>query len=164
MFASLKNKIREETGSDISKLTSKITSSTTSVQQRFDSLRGRHSRQGSTSSINSLVSLDGIREDVPSSADAKTEEEVKKRVSKIEAEHAKRVEEKENEWKERCEQQDKRIKQLETEKENIIKITSELREQLTIAEGGFQLFLSIANYLKYVVGDEIRFYDLLLLP
>lgn len=139
MFASLKNKIREETGSDISKLTSKITSSTSSVQQRFDSLRGRHSRQGSTSSINSLVSLDGIREDT-SSLDSKTEDEVRKRLSKIEAEHAKKVEEKESEWKERCEQQDKRIKQLEAEKENVIKITSELREQLTIAEGGFQLF------------------------
>lgn len=135
MFASLKNKIREETGSDISKLTSKITSSTTSVQQRLESLRGRHSRQGSTSSINSLVSLDGIREDASSSNDSKTEEENKRRSSKVELDFMKKFEEKETEWKEKFEQQEKRIKQLEIEKENVSKITFELREQLTLAEG-----------------------------
>lgn len=135
MFASLKNKIREETGSDISKLTSKISSSTSSVTQRLESLRGRHSRQGSTSSINSLVSLDGIREDISSSTDSKTEEEIKRRLSKVEADYARRLEEKENEWKEKFEQQDKRIKQIESEKENIVKVTTELREQLQVAEG-----------------------------
>lgn len=52
MFASLKSKIREETGSDLSKLTAKITSSTV---QKIENFRGK-SLQGSTSSLNSIVS------------------------------------------------------------------------------------------------------------
>lgn len=142
MFASLKNKIREETGSDISKLTSKLTNSTL---LRQDTNREKHSRQGSTSSINSLVSTDGIREDT-SSNDFKCEEDTKKHLVKLEAEFYKKLEDKENEWREKLQQQEKHVKQLESEKENVIKINIELREQLSVAEGIMFINMHCSTY------------------
>jgi predicted RNase H-like nuclease (RuvC/YqgF family) len=126
MFASLKNKIREETGSDLSKLTAKITSSTV---QRIDSLRGR-SHQGSSSSINSLVSSDGVKED--SSIDT---EELKKRLQRIESEFTKKLDQKELEWREILSEKDKRFQSLEKEKEEALKQVHMLRETLKNAEG-----------------------------
>lgn len=131
MFASLKNKIREETGSDISKLTSKITNSSL---LRQDTNREKNSHRGSTSSINSLVSTDGVREDT-SSNDFKTDDEIKKHIVKLEAEYAKKLEEKENEWKEKLSHQEKQYKQLESEKEIAFRVNCDLREQLAAAEG-----------------------------
>jgi golgin subfamily A protein 1 len=125
MFASLKNKIREETGSDLSKLTAKITSSTV---QRIDSLRGR-SHQGSSSSINSLVSSDGVKED--SSIDT---EELKKRLQRIESEFTKKLDQKELEWREILSEKDKRFQSLEKEKEEALKQVHMLRETLKNAE------------------------------
>lgn len=129
MFASLKNKIREETGSDISKLTAKIT---TSTAQKLESLRGR-SHQGSTSSINSLVSSDGFKDD--NSSDVKTEEDFKRKIFKIETEYVKKLDEKEREWKEVVNERDKRLSILEKEKDDAHKQISVLRDSLKNAEG-----------------------------
>ena len=126
MFASLKNKIREETGSDLSKLTAKITSSTV---QRIDSLRGR-SHQGSSSSINSIVSSDGVKEDGTIEP-----EELKKRLLKIEAEFVKKLDQKELEWREILAEKDKRLQSLEKEKDEALKQVHVLRETLKNAEG-----------------------------
>nr|CAD7462790.1 unnamed protein product [Timema tahoe] len=60
MFAGLKNKIKEETGSDPTKLVSPAQKVVTPTN------RGRHSRQGSGSSVGS-ISLDGAREELVSS-------------------------------------------------------------------------------------------------
>ncbi|KAJ3655166.1 hypothetical protein Zmor_014303 [Zophobas morio] len=125
MFASLKNKIREETGSDLSKLTAKITSSTV---QRIDSLRGR-SHQGSSSSINSIVSSDGVKEDGTIEP-----EELKKRLLKIEAEFVKKLDQKELEWREILAEKDKRLQSLEKEKDEALKQVHVLRETLKNAE------------------------------
>jgi golgin subfamily A protein 1 len=63
MFASLKNKIKEETGSDPTKL------ALSNAPQKIihgNGPKGHHSRQGSGSSLGSL-SLDGVREELVSS-------------------------------------------------------------------------------------------------
>lgn len=130
MFASLKNKIREETGSDISKLTAKITSTTA---QKIESLRGR-SHQGSTSSINSVVSSDGVREDSASET-IKNEEEYKKKLYKIESDFVKKLDEKEREWKEMLGEKDRRLQSLEREKEEAQKQILNLKGCLKNAEG-----------------------------
>lgn len=127
MFASLKNKIREETGSDISKLTQKITSSTA---QRIDSLRGR-SVQGSTSSINSLVSSDGVRDD----SSGESIEELKRKVQRLEVEYSRKLEDKDKELKETVNDRDKRIQNLEKEKDEAYKQINNLKGTLRNAEG-----------------------------
>jgi len=63
MFASLKNKIKEETGSDPTKLA--LSSPPQKIIHGSGS-RGRHSRQDSGSSLGSL-SPDGVREELVSS-------------------------------------------------------------------------------------------------
>ncbi|XP_017773071.1 PREDICTED: golgin subfamily A member 1 isoform X2 [Nicrophorus vespilloides] len=124
MFASLKNKIREETGSDLSKLTAKITSSTV---QRIDSLRGR----GSTTSINSLVSSDGVRED---NGEFKSEEDYRRRLNRLEQEFAKKLDEKEKEWRDALCDKDKHVQSLEREKEEAHKQIHNLKDSLKNAE------------------------------
>ncbi|KAK9870440.1 hypothetical protein WA026_008008 [Henosepilachna vigintioctopunctata] len=125
MFASLKNKIREETGNDLSKLTAKITSSTV---QKIDSLRGR-SFQGSHSSINSVISSEDLKED--GTIDL---EELKKRICKIEGEFIKKLEQKEKEWSDIVNAKDKQLHMLEREKEEAYKQIANFREKLKIAE------------------------------
>ncbi|XP_045470637.1 golgin subfamily A member 1 isoform X2 [Harmonia axyridis] len=124
MFASLKNKIREETGNDLSKLTAKITSSTV---QKFDSLRGK-SFQGSHSSINSILSSDDLKD---GTIDI---EDVKKRVSRIEADFKRRLDQKEKEWSEIINAKDKQLEILEKEKEEAYKQIANLRDKLKITE------------------------------
>ncbi|XP_019871263.1 golgin subfamily A member 1 [Aethina tumida] len=126
MFASLKNKIREETGSDLSKFTAKITSSTV---QKIDSLRGK-SHQGSTSSLNSIVSSDGLREDVPV-VDA---DEFKKRLLRIEADFARKLEHKDTEYKDLIRDKDKQLQAIEKEKDEAYKQISSLKESLKSLE------------------------------
>ncbi|CAH0557860.1 unnamed protein product [Brassicogethes aeneus] len=133
MFASLKNKIKEETGSDLSKLTAKITSSTV---QKIDSLRGR-SHQGSTSSLNSIVSSDGLREDIQNES-----EEFKKRLSRIESEYSRKLELKEVEWKDLVKQKDKHLHIIEKEKEEAYKQILNLKESLKDAEDFKQKILN----------------------
>lgn len=125
MFASLKNKIREETGSDLSKLTAKITSSTV---QKIDSLRGK-SHQGSSSSLNSIVSSDGFREDGPIDP-----EEFRKRISRLESEFARKLEQKEQEWREIVNEKDRQLQNLEREKDEAYRQISNLKESLKAAE------------------------------
>ena len=120
MFKSLKNKIREETGSDVSRIGPLIGG--TGSSQKATSFKGRHSRQGSTSSIGSL-SIDGIREERSLSPgysengaeshheDIKTlspkdnkqiekrDEEWKGKLNKLEIEWKRKMDEKEKEWK-----------------------------------------------------------------
>lgn len=126
MFASLKNKIREETGNDLSKLTAKLTSSTV---QKIDSLRGR-SHQGSTSSINSIVSSEGFRDDGPVDP-----EEFRKRLFKLESEFARKLDQKEQEWRELIRDKDRQLQNLEREKNEAYKQISNLKESLKEAEG-----------------------------
>ncbi|XP_056630414.1 golgin subfamily A member 1 [Diorhabda sublineata] len=125
MFASLKNKIREETGSDLSKLTAKITSSTV---QKIESLRGR-STQGSTSSLNSIVSSESVREDGPIDSD-----EFKKRLSRIEYDFLRKLDIKESEWREIVKEKDKRIQSLEKDRDETQQQIASLRESLKNAE------------------------------
>jgi hypothetical protein len=63
MFTGLKNKIKEETGSDPTKL---ALSSPPQKITHCSAPKGRHSRQGSGSSLGSL-SLDGLKEELVSS-------------------------------------------------------------------------------------------------
>jgi hypothetical protein len=63
MFTGLKNKIKEETGSDPTKL---ALSSPAQKITHGTAPKGRHSRQGSGSSLGSL-SLDGVMEELVSS-------------------------------------------------------------------------------------------------
>ncbi|KAK5646660.1 hypothetical protein RI129_005124 [Pyrocoelia pectoralis] len=128
MFASLKNKIREETGSDISKLTAKITSSTA---QRIESLRGR-SQQGSTSSINSLVSSEGNRDENVDSS--KIDEDYKRRFNKLETEFSNKLEEKTKEWQSILYEKDKKIQKLEKDHEDAFKQISALKSVLKSSE------------------------------
>ncbi|KAF7269360.1 golgin 97 [Rhynchophorus ferrugineus] len=125
MFASLKNKIREETGSDLSKLTAKITSTTV---QKIENLRGR-SHQGSTSSLNSIVSSDGIREEGPIEL-----EEFKRRIVKLENEFVRKLEHKDNEWREIVKEKDKRLQSIEKEKDEAYRQISNLKEALKNSE------------------------------
>lgn len=125
MFASLKNKIREETGSDISKLTAKITSSTA---QRIEALRGR-SQQGSTSSINSVISSDGNREDNLS------DDDYKKKLAKLESDFAIKLDEKSKEWQGVVNEKNKHIQNLEKEKDEARKEISTLKTSLQNSEG-----------------------------
>lgn len=132
MFASLKNKIREETGNDLSKLTAKLTSSTV---QKLDSLRGR-SHQGSTSSLNSIVSSEGFRDDGPIDP-----EEFRKRLYRLEADFARKLEQKEHEWREIVKEKDRQLQNLEREKDEAYKQISRLKESLKEAEGKKIIYL-----------------------
>lgn len=126
MFASLKNKIREETGNDLSKLTAKITSTTV---QKIESLRGR-SQLGSTSSLNSIVSSEGNKDDVPSDPD-----EFRKRLHKIELDFSRKLEQKEQEWRQIVHDKDKQISSMEKEKDEAYKQITNLKDSLKNAEG-----------------------------
>lgn len=147
MFSSLKNKIREETGSDFSKLTAKITSSTV---QKIDSLRGR-SHQGSTSSLNSIVSSEGVRDEGPIEP-----EEYKKRVNRIEAEFAKKLEQKEHEWQEILKDKDNRLRALEKEKNEAYKQIANLKESLMSAEGMLGLFVDYLSFFCTPLIEELK--------
>lgn len=135
MFASLKNKIREETGSDLSKLTAKITSTTV---QKIENLRGR-SHQGSTSSLNSIVSSDGLREEGPIEI-----EEFKRRILKLENEFIRKLDHKDNEWKEIVKEKDKRLQSIEKEKDEAYRQISNLKDALKNSEGN-KIFLVISE-------------------
>ncbi|XP_046412681.1 golgin subfamily A member 1 [Neodiprion fabricii] len=152
MFVSLKNKIREETGSDVS-----------TVVRKAGNVRNvgtRHTSQtGSTSSISgSMVSLDGSREEntvspTPpiqlkrensfeyklsdgmqlSSKDVKRiesrEDEWRKRLARRESELVKKLEKKDEEWKVRLQEREKEWKKLldKQEKEKL-KLEDERRK------------------------------------
>ncbi|XP_033330068.2 uncharacterized protein LOC117222468 isoform X1 [Megalopta genalis] len=154
MFATLKNKIREEIGSDVS-----------TVVRNAGNVRGINSRHmsqaGSTSSISgSQISLDGSREENAASPsppislkrdnsfdiklsdgmqlsakDIKRfetrEEEWRKRLAKKEVEMLKRMEKKEEEWKVRLFEKEKEWKKLAEKQE---KEKSKLEEELQNVE------------------------------
>ncbi|XP_076643374.1 uncharacterized protein LOC143353728 [Halictus rubicundus] len=154
MFATLKNKIREEIGSDVS-----------TVVRNAGNVRGINSRHmsqaGSTSSISgSQISLDGSREENAASPsppislkrdnsfdiklsdgmqlsakDIKKfetrEEEWRKRLAKKEVEMLKRMEKKEEEWKVRLFEKEKEWKKLVEKQE---KEKSKLEEDLQNVE------------------------------
>lgn len=147
MFKSLKNKIREETGSDLSRIGPLLGG----ASQKATPFKGSHSRQGSTSSIGSS-SIDGFREEdslspginengadisqddtkgVPQK-DAKIiekrEEEWKKKMNKLETEWKKKLDEKEKEWKNKLESK-------EEEKLSKEKKIEELQKALFDADG-----------------------------
>jgi len=129
MFVGLKNKIKEETGSDPTKLA--LSSPPQKIIHGSGS-RGRHSRQGSGSSLGS-ISPDGVREELVSSppllkrqdsseiklADGKVlnqkemrrlekrEDEWRRKLQKLEEEWTKKLESKEEEWKKQMEEKQK---------------------------------------------------------
>ncbi|XP_050307065.1 golgin subfamily A member 1 [Anthonomus grandis grandis] len=118
MFANLKNKINEETGRDFSKFTAKIA----------ENLRGK-SLQGSTSSLNSVVSLDGVKEDGPIEP-----EEFRRRIAKIEHDFSRRLDQKEQEWRNVLKDKDKILQNLLKEKDEAYKQISHLKDALKNAE------------------------------
>ncbi|PNF41515.1 hypothetical protein B7P43_G13037, partial [Cryptotermes secundus] len=141
MFTGLKNKIKEETGSDPTKL------SLSSPPQKIthgSAPKGHHSRQGSGSSLGSL-SLDGVREELVSSPSVlkqdtseiklpdgkvlnqkevkrleKREDEWRRKLQKVEEDWTKKLEKKEEEWKKQVEEKQRdwrrSIELLEKEK------------------------------------------------
>ncbi|GFG31832.1 hypothetical protein Cfor_10255 [Coptotermes formosanus] len=170
MFASLKNKIKEETGSDPTKL------ALSSPPQKIihgNGSKGRHSRQGSGSSVGSL-SPDGVREELASSppllkrqdsseirlADGKVlnqkevkrlerrEDEWRRKLQKLEEEWTKKLESKEEEWKKQMEEKQKEWRRsLELlEKEKCV-LEEEKREVV-------QQKLNLEEVLK--VADEYK--------
>lgn len=151
MFKGLKNKIREETGSDVSKISPLISG----TSQKSTTFKGRHSRQGSTSSIGS-VSTDGIREENSQSPVSnehvvdyiqddlkslpqkdlkhleKREEEWKKKLNKLEMEWKRKLEDKEKEWKKQLEAKDEdRLKKERSiaELEKALLLADEFKEK-----------------------------------
>ncbi|XP_054282991.1 golgin subfamily A member 1-like [Macrosteles quadrilineatus] len=143
MFSNMKNKIREKTGSDLPKL---------SLTQKTGI--GRHSRQGSETS---LSSLDPQPKEEPSPlpssnseivlADGKslTPKELNK-LSKREDEWRNRLEKRDAEWTKKLEKKEADMTKLLEEKEiewrkqeqkmteDLLKLTRELKEALKIAE------------------------------
>ncbi|XP_043524073.1 golgin subfamily A member 1 [Frieseomelitta varia] len=152
MFATLKNKIREEIGSDVS-----------TVVRNAGNVRGINSRHmsqtGSTSSISgSQISLDGSREENTASpsppvslkkdnnSDLKLsdnmqlsakdvkrlesrEDEWRKRLAKKEAELIKRMEKKEEEWKVKLVEKEKEWRKVvEKQEKDKSKLEEELRD------------------------------------
>lgn len=130
MFASLKNKIREETGSDISKLTAKITATTA---QKLESLRAHRSHQGSTSSINSIVSSEAAADDC-SNESLKSEEDYRRRLSKVETDYGRKLEDKERELQEVISEKEGRIRAAERERDEAKHQACGLKDSLRIAE------------------------------
>lgn len=65
MFAGLKNKIKEETGNDVSLIPAIVNSNQPKLLGK-----GRHSRQGSTTSLGSFT-IDGTKEDGAQNMDIK---------------------------------------------------------------------------------------------
>lgn len=149
MFKGLKNKIREETGSDVSKIGPLLGG----ASQKPVGFKGRHSRQGSTSSIGSF-SVDGARgensyspEPCENVADLtqedlkglsqkdvklveKREDEWKRKLNKLEMEWKRKLDDKEKDWKKQLENKDE-------EKNLKEKSIEELQKALLLAEGCF---------------------------
>ncbi|XP_034231639.1 golgin subfamily A member 1 isoform X1 [Thrips palmi] len=146
MFKGLKNKIREETGSDVSKIGPLLGG----ASQKSAAFKGRHSRQGSTSSIGSL-SVDGIRGETSYSPEPcenvadltqedlkglpqkdvklveKREDEWKRKLNKLEMEWKRKLDDKEKDWK-------KQLETKEEEKNLKDKSIEELQKALLLAE------------------------------
>lgn len=144
MFAGLKNKIREETGSDV------VIKVNPPIGGSRRSLRGRHSRTGSTTSLNSIMSTDGVASLVgsssirdefnasPSSVASKNivdEDEVQKIIAKKDAEFDKLLKDKENEWRNHLEEKSREKEMILKEKEELDKRLYDLEELLKITEG-----------------------------
>ncbi|XP_076230906.1 uncharacterized protein LOC143177033 isoform X1 [Calliopsis andreniformis] len=171
MFATLKNKIREEIGSDVS-----------TVVRNAGNVRGINSRHmsqtGSTSSISgSQVSLDGSREENVASPSPPTslkadnnldiklsdgmqlstkdikrfesrEEEWRRRLAKKEAELLKRMEKKEEEWKVRLLEKEKEWKKVvEKQEKEKNKLEEEVRN-IESAKHSLELALKDAEEYK----------------
>lgn len=131
MFASLKNKIREETGSDV------VIKVNPPFGKRAPSSRGRHSRTGSTTSLNSIMSTDGVRDDqnVSPISSKFDEEELQKILAKKDAEFEKILKDKELEWNKQLEERENDKISALKEKEDLDKRILELEELLKITEG-----------------------------
>nr|CAD7434044.1 unnamed protein product [Timema monikensis] len=179
MFAGLKNKIKEETGSDPTKLVSPAQKVVTPTN------RGRHSRQGSGSSVGS-ISLDGAREELVSSPthlkrqdsselklpdgkvvgskDAKRlkwrrrltqrDEEWGRRLDKKEEEFQKQLQEQKEEWKTTLDVLEREKSVLEEEKLEIVKQKLALEEALRASDGWSRsvkhVYLAFSEYKKKV--------------
>ncbi|KAM0726424.1 Golgin subfamily A member 1 [Formica fusca] len=166
MFATLKNKIREEIGSDVS-----------TVIRNAGSIRAINSKHvsqtGSTSSVSgSQVSLDGLREEntspLPSvsskgenslndgiqlsTKDIKKcenkEDEWKKRLAKKEAEILKRMEKQEEEWKVRLFEKEKEWKKIIEKQEKEKRRLEEEIKKIEIAKQSLEHALKDAEEYK----------------
>ncbi|KAL6437128.1 hypothetical protein ACFW04_005013 [Cataglyphis niger] len=166
MFATLKNKIREEIGSDVS-----------TVIRNAGSIRAINSKHvsqtGSTSSVSgSQVSLDGLREEntspLPSvsskgenslndgiqlsTKDIKKcenkEDEWRKRLAKKEAEILKRMEKQEEEWKVRLFEKEKEWKKIIEKQEKEKRKLEEEIKKIEIAKQSLEHALKDAEEYK----------------
>ncbi|XP_071637778.1 uncharacterized protein [Temnothorax longispinosus] len=171
MFATLKNKIREEIGSDVS-----------TVVKNTGSIRGINSRHvsqiGSTSSISdSQISLDGSKEENTTSPlppispkrensfelklndgmqlsvkDIKRfenrEDEWKKRLAKKETEILKRMEKKEEEWKVRLLEKEKEWKKVVEKQEKEKRLLEEEIKKIEMAKQSLEHALKNAEEYK----------------
>ncbi|KAL0104459.1 hypothetical protein PUN28_017292 [Cardiocondyla obscurior] len=171
MFTTLKNKIREEIGSDVS-----------TVVKNAGSIRGINSRHvsqiGSMSSISdSQVSLDGLKEDNPASPlppvspkrensfelkfndgmqlsvkDLKRlesrEDEWRKRLAKKEAEILKKMEKKEEEWKVKLFEKEKEWKKVVEKQEKEKRRLEEDIKKIEMAKESLEYALQNAEEYK----------------
>ncbi|XP_071445778.1 golgin subfamily A member 1 [Hetaerina americana] len=156
MFANLKNKIREETGSDVAKL-APILNSPPNQQSRVIGVgSNRHSNHGSTSSLSSFTEADGTKEDTQSDGkgsyssgrvgvvgrgDRRVEEEWarilerrdaewRRKLEDQEAENAAKLEESAEEWRRTLELLTSEKAVLEEEKRDVVRQKLALEEAL----------------------------------
>lgn len=158
MFANLKNKIREETGSDIAKLAPILSSPPSTQTKGLGSSSNRHSNYGSTSSLSSFTEADGAKEDTLSDGKGscssgrvavggrgRSEEdwaralerrdaEWRRKLEDQEMEHTAKLEEKESEWRRSIDLLTSEKAVLEEEKRDVVRQKLALEEALKEAK------------------------------
>ncbi|KAL0273778.1 UNVERIFIED_CONTAM: hypothetical protein PYX00_006375 [Menopon gallinae] len=145
MFENLKNRIKEETGSDINLIPSIVNSNQPKLLGK-----GRHSRSGSTTSLSSFT-IDGNKEESTSSpsldlklADGKVvtpkefkkleakEEEWRRKLQKKEEEFTVKLKKTEELWKKQLEDRERELKKVIDRKESEKRAIEEERNDLRV--------------------------------
>ncbi|KAG8223654.1 hypothetical protein J437_LFUL001761 [Ladona fulva] len=123
MFANLKNKIREETGSDIAKLAPILNSPPNTQTKGLGGSSNRHSNYGSTSSLSSFTEPDGAKEDTLSDGKGSCGSAGRMGVSgrgdrRGEEEWVRALERRDTEWRRKLEEQESEFNTKLEEKES----------------------------------------------
>ncbi|KAK7870589.1 hypothetical protein R5R35_009095 [Gryllus longicercus] len=150
MFASLKNKIKEETGSDLTNLPILSNQTLKLGSGRF---RGKHSRQGSGSSIGS-ISLESVTDEHPSSPLSLSKQDVSdvkfEEGKVLTAKEIKRLEKREDEWRKILQKkEDDWAKKMERKEE-------EFKKRLDDQQKEWKRSLELLEKEKNVLEDEKR--------
>ncbi|GLH10676.1 Golgin subfamily A member 1 [Gryllus bimaculatus] len=150
MFASLKNKIKEETGSDLTNLPILGNQTLKLGSGRF---RGKHSRQGSGSSIGS-ISLESVTDEHPSSPLSLSKQDVSdvkfEEGKVLTAKEIKRLEKREDEWRKILQKkEDDWAKKMERKEE-------EFKKRLDDQQKEWKRSLELLEKEKNVLEDEKR--------